>query len=195
MDEPSKIVKFLIESDDDDDDWKEMASEPEEEDQYEVWLQTYKPVTNKLEPEGPFDGFMFETYGDELQLVRNADPSHVWTYVTGDDNEDVIVAGYHHVNRIGYFITELPWKDGTESFTFGEGNPKDAKSVAWDFINNSLGREWIEEWQAMPPEQRLERVTEHASQFDLEHLVSEIMAEVDKIVTETSIQRRAGKVP
>jgi hypothetical protein len=24
---------------------------------------------------------------------------------------DLIVAGYHYVNRLGYYITEIPWED------------------------------------------------------------------------------------
>jgi hypothetical protein len=41
----------------------------------------------------------------------------VWTYVDGDDGT-YVTNGYHLVNRIGYFITEVPYDDkgGTEPF-------------------------------------------------------------------------------
>ena len=48
--------------------------------------------------------------GDEIVHVvnqANADERFVWTWVDGDDGT-YILNGYHHVNRIGYFITEVP---------------------------------------------------------------------------------------
>jgi hypothetical protein len=53
---------------------------------------------------------MFETYGEEVDYVTKADNKHVWTWIQGDMS-DLIVAGYHYVNRLGYYITEVPWDD------------------------------------------------------------------------------------
>jgi hypothetical protein len=56
---------------------------------------------------------MFETYGEEFDHVwakHQAEPNHVWTLVAEDD-EYGIVNGYYLINRIGYFITEVPWTD------------------------------------------------------------------------------------
>ncbi len=74
---------------------------------YEQWWDTYKPVQNHL-TQAAFDGAMFETYGEELEHVRNQDSSKIWTLVDGDDNNLYVSSGYHLVNRIGYFITEVP---------------------------------------------------------------------------------------
>jgi hypothetical protein len=57
---------------------------------------------------------MFETYGDELKFIQEADDYIVWTYGDGDDGGTYIWAGYSFVNRIGYFITERPWIEGTD---------------------------------------------------------------------------------
>jgi hypothetical protein len=53
---------------------------------------------------------MFETYGEEVEFVIKQDPKHIWTWIQGDMS-DLIVAGYHYVNRLGYYITELPWEN------------------------------------------------------------------------------------
>ena len=63
---------------------------------------------------------MFETFGVELGYVlATADlkPNHVWTLVEGDGGT-YVVNGYHLVNRIGYFVTQVPYddKNGTEPF-------------------------------------------------------------------------------
>jgi len=75
---------------------------------YDHWFDTYCPIPNPFEKEAAHNGTMFETYGPELQHVQSANVSHVWTLVAGD-REELVVSGYRHVNRIGYFITENPW--------------------------------------------------------------------------------------
>ena len=75
---------------------------------YFDWDRKYKPIS--------VDGCakMFETYGEDLKEVVAADPNKVWTLVDGEDGETVIVNGYHFVNRIVYYITEVPFEDGEE---------------------------------------------------------------------------------
>lgn len=77
------------------------------------WIDTYKPVVNPA-GEGGFgteDGeLMFDTFGADFDKVRSADPNTIWTRVEGDDNEDLVVSGFHFVNRIGYFICEVPFE-------------------------------------------------------------------------------------
>lgn len=85
---------------------------------FEEWAETYKPIVNTISTGASFDdgngGLMFETYGEELKFVLFSmvkNPRNVWTYIDGDDNP-LIVEGYHLVNRIGYFITEVPANEG-----------------------------------------------------------------------------------
>jgi len=74
---------------------------------YQSWFDNFKPITNSIRNNGDFP---FETYGDEMEFVRNTDPKFIWTEVDGDSGT-YILAGYHYVNRIQYYITTNPWED------------------------------------------------------------------------------------
>jgi len=78
---------------------------PAWEKELDAWEEKYKPVRNHFE-----DSDKFETYGEELEFVRAQDPRCVWTLVDGDDGNLYIVDGYHFVNRINYFVTEVPFE-------------------------------------------------------------------------------------
>ena len=75
---------------------------------FDEWCATYKPIPNNIVEDSSFDGTMFETYGDEVAFVKKADPAYIWMYGDGDDGGSYIWSGWHIVNRIGYFITEVP---------------------------------------------------------------------------------------
>jgi hypothetical protein len=72
------------------------------------WFDTYKPIKNHIDVTSSFDGHMFETYGDEVEFVKAQDENRIWMYGDGDDGGSYIWNGWHFVNRIGYFITEVP---------------------------------------------------------------------------------------
>ena len=72
------------------------------------WFDTYKPILNHIDTNASFDGHMFETYGDEVDFVKAQDENRIWMYGDGDDGGSYIWNGWHIVNRIGYFITEIP---------------------------------------------------------------------------------------
>ena len=77
------------------------------------WEKTYKPIVNWLDDNASFqnendEGIMFETYGAEVEFVKTVNPANIWTYADGDDGGGYIFSGWHFVNRIGYFITEVP---------------------------------------------------------------------------------------
>lgn len=76
----------------------------------EQWEETYKPMVNVLDPNASWDGIMFETYGEEHRTVKKYPNERIWTYAQGDEGL-YLFAGYHIVNRIGYFICEVPWED------------------------------------------------------------------------------------
>lgn len=79
------------------------------------WEAQFKPKENRISGSG--HALMFETYGDELAYVKAQPRNHVWTLLDCD-GELVICAGYHFVNRIGYFITEVPWVTGDEEAAY-----------------------------------------------------------------------------
>jgi hypothetical protein len=77
--------------------------------EFEEWVDKYKPITNHIDTNASFDGLMFETYGEEVEFVKQAGNGHIWMYGDGDDGGTYIWNGWGFVNRIGYFITEIPF--------------------------------------------------------------------------------------
>ena len=75
---------------------------------YDEWLATYKPILNHIDDNASFDGLMFETYDEEVEFVKAQDPDKIWMYGDGDSGAGYIWSGWGFVNRIGYFITEVP---------------------------------------------------------------------------------------
>jgi hypothetical protein len=81
------------------------------------WETTYKPIYNHIDTNASFqdesgNGIMFETYGDEVAFVKSQSPANIWMYGSGDDGGTYIWNGWGFVNRLGYFITEVPCPDG-----------------------------------------------------------------------------------
>ena len=78
---------------------------------WEQFENEFKPIKNHLVNDP--DSTMFETYGDELEFVRAQNPYTIWTYADGDYCS-YVSSGYHLINRIGYYITEVPFEPDTE---------------------------------------------------------------------------------
>ena len=79
---------------------------------FDEWVDTYKPIVNHIDTNASFDngygGLMFETYGEEVDFVKEQPENRIWMYGDGDDGGSYIWNGWHIVNRIGYFVTEVP---------------------------------------------------------------------------------------
>lgn len=75
------------------------------------WFEQFKPIPNHLDENASFsdgeNGYMFETYGDELEFVKAQKPNRIWTYGDGDDGNTYIWSGWSYINRIGYFVTTV----------------------------------------------------------------------------------------
>jgi hypothetical protein len=74
---------------------------------YDTWTAKFKPLENANGEIMPF-----ETYGGELEVVKfflKHAPHRIWTEVDGDKGKTGIVEGFHFVNRLRYFITEVPY--------------------------------------------------------------------------------------
>ena len=70
-------------------------------------------ISNHLNPSagwgyGEDRGCLFETYGEEVEFVKQQDMQRVWTLVDGDDGDLYVISGFHYVNRIGYLISRDP---------------------------------------------------------------------------------------
>lgn len=93
----------------------------------EEWEKTYKPIINHFDDNASFqnendEGIMFETYGDEITFVNSQPYENIWTYHHGDENSTYIVNGYGFINRLGYFVTEVPCPPDTDIFIQVEEN-------------------------------------------------------------------------
>jgi len=101
----------------------------------------YRPIKNHLDPDAGWDGCLYETFSDELEYCfeLSKKENRVWTILECDDieheaddelddifdeNQDddyeptcfVIVSGFHYVNRIGFFVTEIPYEDNEDIY-------------------------------------------------------------------------------
>jgi hypothetical protein len=75
------------------------------------WETKFKPKQNHL---SKFECKMYETYGEEYDYIKSLDPKYVWTNVQGDMS-DLLVAGVAWVNRLSYYVCEIPWEDEDDS--------------------------------------------------------------------------------
>ena len=86
----------------------------------EAWFDTYRPIANFVEGGTLGEcgmrvddvGYMYETYGPDLtyvELMFHNSPHSIWTQVE-EDGVSEIVNGFRRVNRLGYFVTEYPFK-------------------------------------------------------------------------------------
>ena len=114
--------------------------------EFEEFVETYKPITNHIDTNASFDGLMFETYGAEVEFVKAQDENRIWMYGDGDDGEGHIWSGWGFVNRIGYFITEVPCPADTEIqvnlndyYYFCEGCDTEWEGNAGHLVNDTLG--------------------------------------------------------
>jgi hypothetical protein len=80
---------------------------------FDEFVETYKPIKNHIDVTASFDGLMFETYGEEYEFIKGTPERHIWTYGDGDDGGSYVWNGWSFVNRIGYFITEVPFPENT----------------------------------------------------------------------------------
>lgn len=79
---------------------------------YDHWHNKYQPLVNPIMlekyPNNPY--YTFETYGEDIEYVKQQDEHNIWTEVDGDEG-CYILPGMHWANRINYYITVRPWED------------------------------------------------------------------------------------
>lgn len=92
------------------------------------FFDKYKPVKNHYDKHASWGGCMFDTYGQEHEHVlymRDFEPRKVWTVVEGCNGDLIVIDGYHHVNRIGYLITEVPCEEDVSICAEDEADEED----------------------------------------------------------------------
>ena len=80
---------------------------------WDAFEAKYKPVINYIHsdkyPDAPIER-MFETFGADFDYIKRVDFRRVWTWVDGDMSS-LLVPGIAYVNRLGYYVTEVPWEN------------------------------------------------------------------------------------
>jgi hypothetical protein len=70
------------------------------------WKKKYKPIEN---------GTTFDNAGsdrDKMTEYLKNHPNTLWTEIDGDDGtETFILPGYHFVNRLWHYLTEIPYEN------------------------------------------------------------------------------------
>lgn len=79
------------------------------------FYEVYKPITNPVDKTDCWEWEHLERagllHGDRDGLIPMDDPDfmRLWTVVDGEEGGMYAIAGLHHVNRIYYVVTEVPW--------------------------------------------------------------------------------------
>lgn len=111
------------------------------------WQEQYRPIPNHLDSNASWQdedgvGVMFETYGEEVEFVKSQDPNLIWTYVDDSEGGTCVIAGWHFINRIGYFITEVPWTDEWMSIQVDDGVDEDMCEICESNEKESNEGKW-----------------------------------------------------
>ena len=68
---------------------------------FDEWVKEYKPIKN------PVTGsFLFESGLD----VKDYNHLNIWTDMVAD-GLNFVLSGGHHVNSMGYYVTEIPFEE------------------------------------------------------------------------------------
>ena len=78
---------------------------------FDEWEEKYTALKNPNsdEDEG-LSAIMFETYGEELETVRNHEPNKIWT-IRDTEYGLLLFAGFGLVDRFGYIISEQSYEE------------------------------------------------------------------------------------
>lgn len=73
--------------------------------EYDEWFDKYKPITNDHD-----EIRIYETYGADLEFISSiTEDNRAWTFIDSGDYSS-IVNGAFFVNRLCYYVTEVPWE-------------------------------------------------------------------------------------
>jgi len=86
-----------------------------DEDDIEEFEEKFQPIPKDI------DTFIFNTYGEDLEIVKKhleeKGNQYVFTLVV-EDGVLWLTPGCRIVNRTGYILTKNPWEDGEKDFLY-----------------------------------------------------------------------------
>ena len=114
----------------------------------DVFFEKYSLMDNPFIDDAPYENKMFETYGPEHEVVIIAatkTPNRVWTIIDNNNGWFGIVAGYHWVNRQGYFITNEDCESDDEEYTIYDttGMQEEWESLSDEALREVTGQDMI----------------------------------------------------
>jgi hypothetical protein len=80
----------------------------------EDWVMEFLPIENHINTDAEFEGHMFAVDGQELDFIKSQNHYCIWTLVESDSEGAYIYNGWKPENKVGYFLTEVPWSKGDE---------------------------------------------------------------------------------
>ncbi len=90
----------------------------------DVFYEYFLPYRHPASRYDIWGGHGLETFGEDFEIVRNADKNFVWTVLDcGEGPDQWIVPGMAFVNRVCYLLTEVPHNDAPVQFRT-EGRPR-----------------------------------------------------------------------
>ena len=78
---------------------------------FDKWEEKYTALKNpKSDDDEGLSTIMFETYGEELETVRNHEPNKIWT-IRDTEYGLLLTAGFGLIDRFGYIISEQSYEE------------------------------------------------------------------------------------
>lgn len=74
---------------------------------YEEWFEAFRPMKNPVNPDAPYDGYLVNTNANEMAWLAEHNRAKVWTLLESE-GAVYISEGWRFINRLGYFVTEVP---------------------------------------------------------------------------------------
>lgn len=94
---------------------------------YEDWVYKYKPIRNPFNEKqtGEDEDFQigWSTLEENDLLNDNKGENRIWTMIEGERDSIWLKSGYHRVDRLHHFITEIPYEKEFQ-IEYLEGYPK-----------------------------------------------------------------------
>ena len=110
-----------------------------------MFYERYELVKNPIDTNASFDGCGIETYGGELEyikeLIGKEQGNCIWTVIDDNAGWYGVVAGVHLVNRQLYLVTTEPWQDINEEYTISDESEVNEwfGLAGFDILENEFG--------------------------------------------------------
>jgi hypothetical protein len=85
---------------------------------FDEWVEKYKPLKNHIEESNTYEGYAFETYGEELDFISEQEPEKIWTLIENGTDISFVAYGMRWIDREFYFTTSVPVQEEDKNKVF-----------------------------------------------------------------------------